>query len=64
MSVTAVVLIGFLVLTVAGLSLALFFLMRHASRRVDRILSEELGHRGAHERYDEELRAWREAPRD
>lgn len=55
--------ITFLSLAVAGLALFAFRAVRRASRRVDQILADELGHRGAHATYDEEIRAWREAPR-
>ncbi|GAA0632515.1 hypothetical protein GCM10010174_61980 [Kutzneria viridogrisea] len=33
--------------------------MRRAARTADQILAEELGHRGAHARYDRELAEWR-----
>jgi hypothetical protein len=60
----AVILIATLSLVATGLGLLAVVALRRASRRVDQILAEELGHRGAHENYDTEIRAWRATPRD
>lgn len=57
-------LIMFLVLANLGTGWLAGYSLRRASRRVDQILVDELGHRGAHATYDAEMRAWREAPRD
>jgi hypothetical protein len=51
-------------IAVVALAMLAAFALRRASRRADQILAEELGHRGAHETYDREIRAWRTAPRD
>jgi CBS domain containing-hemolysin-like protein len=53
-----IVLLG---LACVGLFLVAVFALRKASRRVDQIFAEELGHRGAWERYDQELREWRQS---
>lgn len=63
MSALAIYLIAFLGLAVIGLALLAALAIRRGSRTVDRILADELGHRGAHATYDRELREWREAPR-
>lgn len=57
-------LIAFLGLSDVGLGLCAAFALRRASRTCDQILADELGHRGAHEKYDAELAEWRNAPRE
>jgi hypothetical protein len=63
-SALAVWLITLLAVAVVGLGVLAAYALRRASRTADRILSDELGHRGAHETYDKELHAWRNASRD
>lgn len=64
MSTAAVLLIISLSLLALGLGLLAVAALRRAARTVDQILADELGHRGAHEKYAEEIRAWRTTPRD
>jgi high-affinity Fe2+/Pb2+ permease len=51
-------LIAFLGLAVVGLFALAVHALRRAARTEEQILSDVLGHRGAHERYASELGEW------
>lgn len=55
------VVIALLSVACVGLFLVAVLALRKAARRADQILAEELGHRGAWDRYDKELREWRQS---
>jgi len=54
-------LIVFLVLAVVGLFALAVHALRRAARTEEQIMSDVLGHRGAHDQYASELADWRKS---